>query len=124
MASAQVASRPAAPRRKNERGNSANRRCGPERTSLLRAFGAEDRDRNRFALRNIIAVDAGSNVVAQPDSLGALDKAALRSRFHQREPATALPEEIRGARSVGQHRRGAGHEDEARLVKARGGRLL
>src|SRR5216683_2984229 len=89
---------------------------------LLRALGAEDGDGNRPTLRNIIAVDAGGDVVAQPDGFGALGKAALRTRFNQREPAAALPQKVRGARSIRQHRRGAGHEDETWLVKTgRGG---
>src|SRR5437879_2983453 len=91
--------------------------------ALLGAFGAEDRDRNRSALRIIIALDADGDVVAQPGGFGALDKAALRTGLHQRETATALTQEIRGARTVGQERRGARHEDEARLVKARCGGL-
>src|SRR5580704_19217240 len=90
---------------------------------LLRAFGAEDRDRDRLALRDVVTVDPGGNVVAQPDRLGALNKAALRAALHQREAATALPEEIRGTRTVRQHRRGIGHEHQARLVEA-GGRSL
>src|SRR5579863_2350536 len=90
---------------------------------LLGAFGTEDRDRNRSALRNIIAVDAGRHIVTQPDRFGTLDKPALRSLLHQCEAATALAEEIRGSRSVRQQRRGAGHEDQARLVKTGGRRF-
>src|ERR1700691_730095 len=85
---------------------------------LLRAFGAEDRDRDRLALRNVVAVDPGGNVVAQPDRLGALNETALRAALHQREAATALPEETRGTRTVRQHRRGIGHEAQTRLVEA------
>src|SRR5450631_3203998 len=85
---------------------------------LLRAFGTEDRDRNRPALRDIIAIDAGGNIVAQPDGFGALHEATLRTLLHQREPATALPQEIRRPGSVGQNRRGVGHEDETWLMKA------
>src|SRR5260370_30745314 len=66
--------------------------------ALLGTFGAEDRDRNRSALRIIVALDAGGNVVAQPDGFGALDESAFRSRFHQREPATTLTQQIRRAR--------------------------
>src|ERR1700724_4093238 len=85
---------------------------------LLRACGTEDRDRNRPALRNIIAVDAGGDIVTQPDGSGALHEAAFGALLHQREPATALPQEIRSPRSVGQNRRGVGHEDETWLMKA------
>src|SRR5438477_10322077 len=59
--------------------------------ALLGAFGAEDRDRNRSALRIIITVDASGNVVAQSDRFGALDEAAFRSRFHQCERPTPRP---------------------------------
>src|SRR2546421_1615232 len=89
---------------------------------LFRALGAEDRDRNRSPLRDVVAVDPIGDVVTQSDGLGALGKAAFRALFYQCEAATALPQEIRRARTVGQQRRGSGHEDEAWLVKAcRGG---
>src|ERR1700680_4048696 len=88
---------------------------------LLRALGAEDGDRNRPAPRDVVAVDAGRRVVTQPDGLGALDKTTFGAQFHQRHSATALAEKIRSTGSVGQQRIGAGHEDEARLLKARRG---
>src|SRR5258705_859050 len=88
---------------------------------LLRTFRAEDGDRDRLALRDVIALDPLRHIVAQPDGFGALDEGALGARFHQREAATALPEEIGSARSVGERRAGAGHEDQAWLVKARRG---
>src|SRR5437868_7550782 len=89
---------------------------------LFGTFGAEDRDRNRPTLRDIITLDARGHIVAQPDRFGALDKAAFRARFHQREAATALPQKIRSTRSVGQQRAGAGHEHEAWLMETgRGG---
>ena len=69
---------------------------------LLRAFGAEDGDRNRPSLREIIAVDPRRHVVAQADRLGALSKGTLRARVDQREPATTLAEKISGTRAVGQ----------------------
>src|SRR5215218_5530205 len=84
---------------------------------LLCAFRAEDGDRDRLALRDIVALDPLGHIVAQPDRFGALDERAFGARFHQREAATALPEEIRCARSVGEQRARAGHEDQAGLVK-------
>ena len=47
---------------------------------LLRAFGAEDRDRHRLALRDVVALDAAGDIVAQADGFGALDEAALGAR--------------------------------------------
>src|SRR6478752_3133073 len=67
---------------------------------LLRPFGTEDRDRDRPALRYVVAVDANRRIVAQADSLGTLQEAAFGARLHQREPARALPQEVRGARAV------------------------
>src|SRR5580658_3295459 len=89
----------------------------------LRALGAEYRDRNRSSLRNIVAFNAAGDIVTQADGFGTLSKTAFRTRFDQREPATALPQEIRGARPVRQQCRGAGHEHETRLLKAGGGGL-
>src|SRR6185312_11278544 len=90
---------------------------------LLRALGAEYGDGNRPSLRNIVALDAGGNIVTQADGLGALRKTAFGARFDQREPATALLQEIRRTRSVRQQGRGAGHEHQTRLLKARGSGL-
>src|SRR3954470_3063886 len=90
---------------------------------LLGAFRAEDRDRDRTPLREIIAVDARANLVAQPDRLGALHESALRTLLDQREPAASLPQEIRRARTVGEHRLRTRQEDEAWLVIAGRGRL-
>src|SRR5438094_7698934 len=90
---------------------------------LLGAFRAEDRDRDYAPLREIIAVDARANLVAQPDGLGALHEAALRTLLDQRETTAPLPQEVRCARTVGEQRLRAGQEDEARLVIARRGRL-
>src|SRR5438477_4741555 len=87
------------------------------------AFRAEDRDRDRAALREIIAVDARADLVAQPDRLGALHEAALRALLDKREAAAALPQEVRRTRAVGQQRLGAREEHETRLVIAGGGRL-
>src|SRR3954452_24117892 len=89
----------------------------------LRPFGTEDRDRDGLALRDIIAVDPRAYLVAQPDRFSTLDKAALRARFHQCKPASALPEEIRRTGSVRQQRIGPGHEYQTRLVEACGGSL-
>ena len=55
-------------------------------------------------MRDIIALDPLRHVVAQPDRFGALNEGAFGARFHQREAATALPEEIGSARSVGEQR--------------------
>src|SRR5438067_5513284 len=89
---------------------------------LFGTFGAEDRDRNRPTLRDIITLDARGHIVTQPDRFGALDKTTFRARFHQREAATALPQKIRSTRSVGQERAGTRHEDETWLMEAgRGG---
>src|ERR1700733_7361139 len=90
---------------------------------LFRSFGAEDGDGYRPALRNIIAVDPGGDIVAQPDGFGALGKTTLRARFHQRKSATALPKEIRSARSIRQQRRGIRHENQTGLVKTCRGRF-
>src|SRR5205085_6581206 len=87
---------------------------------LFRALGAEDRDRNRSPLRDVVAVDPIGDVVTQPNGLGALGKAALGALFYQCEAATSLPEEIRRARTVSQQRRSSGHEHQAWLVKASG----
>src|SRR3569623_249391 len=87
---------------------------------LLGAFRAEDRDRDRPSLREIVSVDPRADLVAQPARLRAQDEAALRTLLNQREPAAALPEEVGRTRAVGQHRRGPRHEDEARLVVAGG----
>src|SRR6266436_4236518 len=85
---------------------------------LLGAFGTEDRDRDRASLREIIAVDARADLVAQPGRLGALHEAALRALFDQREAAASLPEEIRRARAIGEQCLGARQKDKARLVIA------
>src|SRR3954447_2003639 len=85
---------------------------------LLGAFRAEDRDRDRPPLREIIALDARPDLVAQSDRLGPLREAALRTLLDQREAAAPLTEEIRRAGTVGQHRLGAGQEDKARFVIA------
>src|SRR3954453_3096847 len=90
---------------------------------LLGAFRAEDRDRDRTPLREIITVNARADLVAQPNRLGALHEAALRTLLDQREPAAPLPQEIRRARTVGEQRLRAGQEDEARLVIAGRGSL-
>src|SRR5215831_4818891 len=90
---------------------------------LLGAFRTEDRDRDRSSLREIIAVDPRADLVAQPDGFGALRKTALRALLDQREAAAALLEEIGRAGTVGQHRRCARQEHEARLLIA-GGRGL
>src|SRR3982750_586359 len=90
---------------------------------LLGAFRAEDRDRDRAPLGEIVAVDARTNLVAQPDPPGPLHEAALRALLDQREPAAPLPQEIRRARTVGEHRLRAGQENEARLGIAGRGRL-
>src|SRR5689334_1175355 len=91
--------------------------------ALFRSFRAEDRNRDRLALREIVALDAGQRIVAQTDRLGARDEIALGARFHQRKAAGALAEEIRSARSVSQLRRCIRHEDEARLMEAGRGDL-
>jgi len=50
---------------------------------------------------DVIALDAGSDVVSQADRLGALNEGALRALLDQREAATALAEEV-GAASLRQ----------------------
>src|SRR5689334_14164480 len=89
---------------------------------LLGAFGTEDGDRDGAPLREIIAVDARADLVAQPDRLGALHEAALRALLDQRKPAASLPEEVGSARSIRQQRLRAGQEHKARLGIAGRGR--
>src|SRR4051794_9886956 len=85
---------------------------------LLRTLGAEDCDRNRSSLRDVVALDTAGHVVTQSNSVGTLRKGAFGALFHHGETATALPQEISGAGAVGQLRRSPGHEYQARLVKA------
>src|ERR1700761_2020582 len=90
---------------------------------LLRPFGAEDRDRNRSSLRDVVTLDARRYVVAQTYRLGTLGEAAFGTLLNQCKAATALGEEIGRARSVGQERRGAGHENKTWFVEAGGSSL-
>src|SRR4051794_40345100 len=85
---------------------------------LLRTLGAEDCNRNRSSLRDVVTLDTAGDIVTQSDSLGALRKAPFRTLFYHGEATTPLPQEISGARTVGQQRGSAGHEYQARLVKA------
>src|SRR6185295_1963619 len=90
--------------REQLRGIARARRDVGWRRHLLSAFRAEDRDRDRAPLREIIAVDARTDLVAQPDRLGPLHEAALRALLDQREATAPLAQEIRRARAVGEQR--------------------
>src|ERR1700743_2988618 len=90
---------------------------------LLRAFGAEDRDRDRPPLRNVVPLDAGRDVVAETDGFGALCEGSFRTRFNQREAAVAMAQEVGSPGPVSQHGRGARHENEAWFLEARAGAL-
>src|SRR5579864_1292955 len=87
---------------------------------LLRAFGAEDRDRNRTALRDIIAFDPSRHVVTQTDGFGALGEAAFCTLLNDGKAATAMSEKIRRAGSVRQQRRCPSHENQTGFMKAGG----
>src|SRR6185312_8382104 len=86
---------------------------------LTRSLRAEDSDRNCLSLREVIAVDARRDIVAQSDRFGALCEGPLGTRFDEREPAASVAEEISGAGAIGQQRRRPRHEDQTWLLVTR-----
>ncbi len=76
-------------------------------------------------IADVIALDARPAVVAQADRFGAQRECALRRRVDEGEAAAAAAQEIGGAVGVGEPRRGAGEENQARLLETgRGGERM
>src|ERR1700732_2376599 len=95
----------------------ASREIKPCRHSR-RACGSENRDADRPAGADVVAVDARSTGILQADRFGTQRKGALLAALDEGEAAGPAIEEIGGARGIGQTCSGAGKKDQARLLIA------
>src|SRR5580698_2626723 len=83
-----------------------------------RACGGENRDADRPAGADVVAVDARSARVLQADRFGTQRKGALLATLDEGEAAGTAVEEIGGTRGIGQTCLGAGKKDQAGLLIA------
>src|SRR5580692_10716588 len=67
-----------------------------------RACGSENRNADRPAGADVVAVDSQSTGVLQPDRIGAARKGTLLAALDEGKAAGAAIEEIGGVRGVGQ----------------------
>src|SRR5580693_6844341 len=86
-----------------------------------RACGSKNRDADRPAGADVVAVDARPAGILQADRFGTQRKGTLLAALDEGEAAGTAVEEIGGARGIGQAGLGAGKKHQARLLIAGAG---